>query len=435
MKSSIHKVINDTLNSANNSKVLTTKEYTRGKLNGNDVVMGVEMNDNQGKYNYDIYKKFPLSEGSVDFNNTARWKIYGSNKIRDIHLQLTLNQIADTDTSATTTCCYMPGHMLIEHIIIYVKNVEVQRIYPTLEYQKYHLTTDNDTKAEKQVFYHDQSRADRATVNDAGDTVVNIPIDTLIQDLDLYMDVIAGQNFYIEVKFKNPERVVESNVDTKDPDMSTVKINGYAMYVRLQEFNYSMKPMLVNRTTRYKRVLMPEHYRVSVGSGIDSIQRILHDIKPGNVSHFMFWITDTVMDYDDTASTVATQNRASVNYDFTNAEAITSFQLKNKDGREFKYNFQIDNDFYENYLMYDWYIKNTHQNYPVNKNFRIFSFSDNPVDAHSGKDYSSFPMTGEEELYVKLTSATTSTKTLNIVTWSYALVKYDGSDGLIKVLK
>ena len=434
MKSPIHEVINNTLNSVNNSKVLTTKEYTRGKLNGSDVVLGTEMTESQGKYNYDIYKKFPLSEGNVQFNDTARWKIYGSNKIRDIHLQLTLNQIADT-VAGTDTCCYMPGPMLIEYVNIYVQNIEVQRIFPTLEYHKYHLITDNDTKAEKQVFYHDQSRADRATVNSNGDTVVNIPIHTLIQDLDLYMDVIAGQNFYIEVKFKNPERVAESATATKHPDMSTVKINGYAMYVRLQEFNYSMKPMLVNRTTRYKRVLVPDHSRTPVGNGIDSIQRILHDIKPGNVSHFMFWITNTPMDYDDTANTVAAQNRASVNYDFDNAEEITTFQLKDKNSKEFKYNFQIDTDFYENYLMYDWYISKTHQTYPLSKRFRIFSFSDNPVEAHSGKDYSSFPMTGEEELYVKLSTATTSTKTLNIVTWSYALVKYDGSDGLIKVLK
>ena len=434
MKSSIHKVINDTLNSVNNSKVLTTKEYTRGTLNGNEVVMGVEMAETQGKYNYDIYKKFPLSEGNVQFNDTARWKIYGSNKIRDMHLQLTLNQISDT-LAATNTCCYMPAHMLIEHIVIYIKNVEVQRIYPTLEYHKYHLITDNDTKAEKEVFYHDQSRADRVTVNNAGNTVVNIPINTFIQDLDLYLDVIAGEHFYVEVKFNNPERVVESNVNEKDPDMSTVKINGYAMYIRLQEYNYSMKSMLKNYTTRYKRVLMPEHYRIGFDSGTDSIQRILHDIKPGNVSHFMFWLTNAVNDYDDTATTVAAQNRASVNYDFTDAEAITSFQLKNKDGKEFKYNFQIDNDFYENYLMYDWYIKHTHQTYPLDKRFRIFSFSDNPVEAHTGKDFSSYPMTGEEELYIKLTNETTSRKILNIVTWSYALVKYDGNDGLIKVLK
>ena len=422
------KFIEQTLASKPESKVLKSAEYTRGKLFQKDVILGKELSQSQGKYNYDIYKKFPLSEGTVAFGSTARWKIYGPHKIEEMFLQLTLNQM-------TADCCYLPAPMLIEYINIFHKNVEIQRIYPDDQYLKYEMTTDYLYKGEKEVFLGVQDRATRVTTHTAGNTTVNIPIRTYIQDLDLYMDVLASGEFYVEVKFKNAERCVESGTALSDPTMADVKINSYSMIVKMQEYNFSLKPMLMNTSDRVRRILVPDHYRISIPSGQTSIQRVLHDIKPSNVAYFMFWLTDAVQDYDASALTVDTQNKASVNYDFTLSDAITSFQLKDRNGREFKFNFIIENDFYNGYLQHDWFEKNTHHEYVKGKNFRVWSFSDNPVNAHDGSDFSSFPMTGEEELHVTLSNATSGTKTLNLLVWSYAILKFDGSERTIKVLK
>ena len=434
------KFIEQTLNQVvtTDSEIVKQDNFTTGKIQGKPVVMGNELTKSRGKYNFDIYKRFPLSEGIVNFGQTARWRLYGPHKIKEIYLQLTLDRLSDTQTPspATNTICYLPAPMLIEQIGVFHKNVEIQRIYPDDEYLKYEMITDHLTKAEKKDFLGVGTPAERAVINsDAPTHVVNVPIWTYLQDLDLYMNLLSGGEIYLEVKFKNPERVVESDTANVDPDITTVNISGYQMLVKMQEYNFSVRHMMMRRQDRVRRVLKSDHYRIPITGSVNSIQRVLKDLKPANVAYFMFWLTDAVTNYNAGGTTTDAQNLASRNYDFTTAEAITDFQLRDKNGREFKYTFEIDNSFYNGSLQHDWFERHTHQDYVKNKNFRVWSFSDNCVDAHTGRDYSSFPMSGDEELLVTLANNTSGTKTLNILVWSYAMVKYDANEGTIKVLQ
>ena len=417
------------------SEIVKDKNFTTGKIQGKPVVMGNELTKSRGKYNFDIYKRFPLSEGIVNFGQTARWKLYGPHKIKEIYLQLTLDRLSDT-VAGTDKVCYLPAPMLIEQISVFHKNVEIQRIIPDDEYLKYEMITDHLYKAEKKDFLGVGTSAERAVINNATAThVVNIPIWTYLQDLDLYMNLLSGGEIYLEVKFKNPERVVESVEDTKDPDITTVNISGYQMIVKMQEYNYSIRDMLKRRQDRVRRVLIPAHYRIPINGTVNSIQRVLKDLRPANVAYFMFWLTDAVTNYNADGANTEAQNLASRNYDFDTAEAITDFQLRDRNGKEFKYTFEIDNSFYNGSLQHDWFERHTHHAYVKNKNFRVWSFSDNPVDAHTGRDHSSFPMSGDEELIVTLSGSTSGSKTLNILVWSYAMVKYDSNEGTIKVLQ
>ena len=425
-------IIDHTLKDNNNSSKLYSDPHAEVTVGGKRLNLNQKALMKHGRYNYNMFRVFQVSEGKTDFGSNCLFRVRGPYTIKNMYLDLKCSQLSNGVDNANVG--YVPSYELYERIEVMVNDVIVQTLYPSIEHMTYEIMTSDDDKPRNLTHLFTDTPANRCTRNVNDDNVFSIKIDTILQKMSVYLPNLNNNaEFGIRIYFKPQAQVCMSNNDTTDPTVTDAAITTCQLLCEFSEYNHSSKKKLLLTKPLHFRFNMPEIYKSAtvLSSGSDAISLPLKFLN-GSFSHIMFFISDSIQNYDATATTVATQNKNTVEFTNSQFSPITDFHLLNEKNDRVMYNFDISTSFHKNKLIesqLERYTKNTYMSADMT-NVRIMSWSDNIKASMSDYDMGSVKMEGNYTLNINYPTLT-STKNLVVIAWRYRLVSLSPDKKLI----
>ena len=416
-------IVEQTLKDNNSSSKLYSHPHAEVSVGGKKLNLNQKALMKSGRYNYNFFRVFQKSEGTSNFGSNCLFRVRGPYTLKNMYLDLKCSQLSNGVDNANVG--YVESFELYERIEVMVNDVIVETLYPSIEHMTYEIMTSDDDKPRNITHLFTDSAANRCTRNDNDDNVISIKIDTIIQRMGVYLpNLNRDAEFAIRIYFKPQAQVCMSNNDTTDPTVTDAAITSCELLCEFGEYNYSSKKKLLLTKPLHYRFNMPEIYKNAavLSSGSSSISLPLKFLN-GSFSHIMFYTTDSIQNYDASATTVTTQNKNTVEYTNSQFSSITDFHLLDHDNKRVMYNFDISTSFHKNKLLesqLEKYTKNTYMSSDMS-NVRIMSWSDNIKASMNDFDMGSVKMSGNHTLNINYPTLT-ATKNLVVVAWRYRLV-------------